>query len=192
MRDRYSSRLRSPALKVPLFLIVIAGAAAAAAIALALTVWGLPQRSPSSAMLDPGSLRALRFSPDLGVIATASLNGRIRLWSASDKRMLDELGEGGEAPQLVFSRDGRIFAWSSGPEAFFYDLDLRKPAGTAVKAHSSIYSIAIAPDNETVATGGSAVELWNRSLGDSANHRLADFVGKTPRMRSLFQAMARC
>jgi WD40 repeat protein len=118
----------------------------------------------------------LHYSDDFQTISTSSLGDGIRLWSASDKQLLDNVGDDSLTTQMEFSHDGRILAWSNGSYAMFYDLLLGRMSSTPIKAKSWIYSMAVSPVEDTlVATGSSAVELWIRILGDSAHLVVEDF-----------------
>jgi WD40 repeat protein len=114
-----------------------------------------------------------QFSPDERIIATASLDG-IFLWDVSDGRLLDSLGDSSLTPQLAFTHDGRFFSWTHASYAFFYSMRNTRMAYTPVKAKSWIYALAMSPDNNTVATGGGTVELWNLFVGEAAHHTVAD------------------
>jgi WD40 repeat protein len=114
-----------------------------------------------------------QFSPDDRLIATASLDG-IFLWDVSDGRLLDSLGDSSATPQFAFTQDGRFFSWTHASYAFFYSLRNSRMTYTPVKAKSWIYALAMSPDNNTIATGGGTVELWNLFVGEAAHHTVAD------------------
>lgn len=108
----------------------------------------------------------LHYSDDFKTISTAYLGSGIRLWSASDKRLIDEIGDTSLTPQMEFTPDGQVFGWTNASFALFYDQRYGRMVNTPLKAKSWIYAMSISPADDTVvATGGSAVELWQRSLG---------------------------
>jgi WD40 repeat protein len=130
-------------------------------------------------MVETGALNGnpprMRFSNDFQTIATASLVDGVRVWRASDRRLLDNLGDDSLTPQLEFSRDGRTLAWSHSLSVFFYDMQAGRMVDTPIKAKTWVGAIAISPaDYRIVATGSSAVELWSRPLVDAFHHVVAD------------------
>jgi WD40 repeat protein len=138
------------------------------------------------------SLVALRtscvaFSPDGQTLATAHFDAAIRLWHLSSGKELRTLrGHGWDVNSVTFSRDGRflvsggvdgaimIWNWRNGerirtlnrPDDF-----LSSMLSWFDRSVGSIRSVAISPDGETIASGGSSIgdngvfnppiKLWN-------------------------------
>jgi WD40 repeat protein len=118
----------------------------------------------------------LRYSPDFSLMASATLGGGVYLWNASDKTLLNKLGDEGIATQLAFAPGYPDFAWSFQSYAFFYSRSDGRMVQTPIRAKSWIYSLAISPNQfAVVATGSSAVELWNTGLPDDLHHIASDF-----------------
>jgi WD40 repeat protein len=134
--------------------------------------------SPWDQIHGPYSQAHYRFSPDYKIIATDALGERVQLWDASNKRLIDTLGRGGVATQLEFSPNGRDFAWSHSTYVLFYSFSFGPMDVPPMKAKSWVYALAFAPDNETLAVGSSAVELWNLLVGDSTHYVVEDFADK--------------
>ncbi|BAY23480.1 WD-40 repeat-containing protein [Calothrix sp. NIES-2100] len=143
------------------------------------------------------SLVALRtscvaFSPDGQTLATAHFDAAIRLWHISNGKEIRTLrGHGWDVNYVTFSRDGRflvsggvdgaiiIWNWRNGqrigtlnrPADFFSSI-----VSWLDRSVGSIRSVAISPDGEIIASGGSSVgdngvfnppiKLWNASTGN--------------------------
>lgn len=80
----------------------------------AVRLWNL--RTGTSRLFDLGpktSADSVAFSPDGKILASASfIDYTIRFWKVPSGKLIRELpcGEGGHAPRMVFSPDGRLFA----------------------------------------------------------------------------------
>lgn len=126
--------------------------------------------------MDDLTLYNLRYSPDFSLIASSTLGEGVYLWNASDKTLLNKLGDQGIATQLEFAPEYPDFAWSYQSYAFFYSRNDGRMVQTPIRAKSWIYSLAISPNQfAVVATGSSAVELWNTVLPDNIHHIASDF-----------------
>ncbi len=143
------------------------------------------------------SLVALRtscvtFSPDGQTLATGHFDAAIRLWHLSSPKELRTLrGHGWDVTSVTFSRDGRflvsggidgaimIWNWRNGERI----RTLNRPSdffGSMVswfdRSVGSIRSVAISPDGQIIASGGTSVgdngvsnppiKLWNTSTGE--------------------------
>ena len=128
---------------------------------------------------DSQYINNLRYSPDFRLIATASLSEGVYVWNASDKTLLNKLGEEGIGTQLEFSPGSPDFGWTYQDYAYFYSRNEGRMVYTPIKAKSWLYALAISPDQYAiVATGGTAVELWNTVLPDHVHHIADDFNNK--------------
>jgi WD40 repeat protein len=145
----------------------------------------LSERYPWGELGEPNSLR---FSPDYSLIAVDTNRYGIGLWDVSNKRMLRATGDTSLATQLVFSPDGRMFAWSNEEYVLFYNLRADRLVYTPAKARGWVYAMAISParsalsTTDILATGGrvseganSAIELWNILGTDTSRYTVAEF-----------------
>ncbi|MBX9257985.1 WD40 repeat domain-containing protein [Desmonostoc muscorum CCALA 125] len=131
------------------------------------------------------------FSPDGETLATGHFDAAIRLWHPiSGKEIRTLRGHGWDVNSLTFSPDGRflvsggidgaimIWNWRNGERI----RTLNRPSdffGSMVswfdRSVGSIRSVAISPDGQTIASGGSSagdngvsnppIKLWNISTG---------------------------
>jgi len=110
----------------------------------------------------------IRFSPSDGrLLASASLDGTVRIWDLRTSKTIHVLDVGTYACDVAFSLDGRTLAVGifDGTTQLW-----NVPTGNqllALKGHQSIvYSVAFSPDGNTLATGSHdrSILLW--SLND--------------------------
>jgi WD40 repeat protein len=123
------------------------------------------------ALPHPVGVLSASFSPDSSLIATTSLDRRIRLWDARTGRLIHVLT--GSDPDTVsseaaFDRSGRrLVTWGGGPAALIYDVVTGIP--TARLLHRGRITVArFAPTTDVVATGGldKVARLWDAATGD--------------------------
>ncbi|MEV5102091.1 trypsin-like peptidase domain-containing protein [Streptomyces massasporeus] len=114
-------------------------------------------------------VHAAAFSPDGTTVATGGLDGRIRLWSASDGTPRRTLVSQAEAVgSVAFSPDGRTLA-STGDDGAIRLWDVKTgDLRTALKGHTGgVYSVAFSPDGRMLATGSAdrTARLWDPVTG---------------------------
>ncbi|MBD1803884.1 CHAT domain-containing protein [Microcoleus sp. FACHB-SPT15] len=137
-----------------------------------------------------GSLLALRvsciaFSPDGQTLASGHIDTTIRLWHLGSGKVRRTLrGHGWDVRSVAFSPDGqflvsggidgaiKIWNWRTGE--LLHTLNRPSPSdliGSLVSwfdsSIGSLWSVAISPDGQTLASGGSdqPIMLWNSSTG---------------------------
>ncbi len=104
------------------------------------------------------------FSPDGEQIATAGVDGTVKLWKRDGTPIKTLVGHKTIVRTVKFSPDGKILA-SAGDDKM---IKLWKRDGTllrTIQTHSSgIWSIDFSPDSSNLISGGSdsTVELWGR------------------------------
>lgn len=134
---------------------------------------------------DQGTPRALAFSPDGSLLATAGASAR--LWKTATGAFVRDFGPGKVAglSALAFSPDGRTLAWGSGVfahlcgpemdtvprgEVRLFDVDsgklqleLKDPRQPAFAP--GVSEIVFSPDGGTLAVRTSVVRTWERRTG---------------------------
>ncbi len=103
------------------------------------------------------------FSPDGRIVASASNEGRLTLWSAASGKRLAVLARNVQAfaPRVVFSPDGRLLALANEQNVELWDVRSRRRAGRIRVLDPQ--SIVFGQDARTlaVASGDGRVELWD-------------------------------
>ncbi len=116
----------------------------------------------------------LAFDPAGRRLATASWDGRVRIWDLASGRQIAELADhGGEAfaiawhpsePRLATAgRNGLIHVWST---------DDWRELMTLTGHRSYVYDLAFSPDGDTLASasGDASVRLWKAAPASAAEH----------------------
>ncbi|MFI9275670.1 helix-turn-helix domain-containing protein [Kitasatospora sp. NPDC052896] len=118
-----------------------------------------------------GPVNAVAFSPDGTLLATASSDGTLKLWTVADRRLEATLtGHGGSVKAVAFSPDGRtVVSGSSDGTVRLWDVADRQPTVTLFGHGGVVRTVAYSPDGRTVVSGGAdrTVRVW-----DTASHTL--------------------
>ena len=117
------------------------------------------------------SVRAVAFSPDRRLIATAGNDGAVRVWDvAGGREVLCLQGHTDRAKSVAFSPDGRRIA-SAGEDGTVRLWDIASGAEVLVFRHhlDQVYGVAYSPDGRRIASASEdgTVKLWNAATGET-------------------------
>src|SRR5262249_45593619 len=129
------------------------------------TATGRPRGAPLKHSLN--QVRALAFSPDGKMVATACLRdkvvlGQARIWDAATGRPLSPwLEHRNQVASLAFSPDSRLLATGDYDMAVrFWEAPGGKPCGSVLPQRDIVVSLAFSPDGRTLVAGTS--NDWHR------------------------------
>jgi WD40 repeat protein/serine/threonine protein kinase len=130
-----------------------------------------------------GRTMCVAYSPDDLYLASAGLDGKVKLWDARTYQLVDPplLGHRGGVQCLAFRPDGKRLA-TAGNDAVvqIWDVATHKSVLALYGHTDAIYALAFSPDGRTVASGGwdGTVKLWNLELLSETGRRTGDGLEK--------------
>jgi WD40 repeat protein len=120
------------------------------------------------------------FSPDGACLASASVDGTIKLWDTRTYRRVAKplRGHRGDVHSLAFRPDGKRLA-SAGSDATIriWDTETRRELFTLRGHTDAIYAVAFSPDGRFLASGGwdGFVKVWDAEpLAEARSRAAAD------------------
>ena len=140
-------------------------------------VWDVASRRVVRVLGPSGSMgsSAVAISPDDRLVATAGVDGALRLYELRTGRTIDSPPVIESSYQdLDFSPDGALLAGAGlGGEIVIWNLAQRKLERT-LRHGFGILTVRFSPDGKTIATGDLAgnVDFWNPSSGRRVGRRL--------------------
>jgi WD40 repeat protein/energy-coupling factor transporter ATP-binding protein EcfA2 len=144
-----------------------------------LTLLGRPHHVSTQLIGHFDQVRDAAFSPDGSTVATASLDGTIRLWNVAtgEPRASPLRGHTGGVTAVAFSPDGRTLA-SGGDDRTvrLWDAGTGEERGPPLRGHTgAVTDVAFSPDGRTVASGSEdrSLRLWDASTGASRGKPLS-------------------
>ena len=127
----------------------------------------------------------LAFSPNGDLLATASDDSTLRVWSVADRQLVKEYATPpGGYWSLVFGGDGRSLVVSDVVGTIsVLDVDTGSVIRTFAGQKNRLAELAISPDGSLVASGGddNSVELWSTATGEL----VAQLPGHTAPVRTV-------
>ncbi len=114
-----------------------------------------------------GAVTAVAVSPGGETLASGGSDGMIRIWEMETGALLGELAGHADAVYgLAFSADGALLAshegWMGGMR--LWDVATMRPLGEAMpEMADDVGSLAFGPEGRTLASGGSAMAIWDLS-----------------------------
>lgn len=115
------------------------------------------------------AVRSVVFSPDGKLLATASIDKTVKIWTADTGDELRTLrGHDNWVNAVVFSPDGKTLASASRDNTIkIWNVENGQLLKTLAKHHDWVLSVAFSPDGKTIASASrdKTVKLWNAASG---------------------------
>jgi WD40 repeat protein len=116
-----------------------------------------------------GAITYVTFSPDGKLLATAEVDGRIRLWRCADNQLLLTLsGHDNWVWSIAFSPDSSTIASGSGDQTIkLWQVATGMLLNTLYDRTGQVLSVAFSPDGTIFASGSAdqTVKLWDTHTG---------------------------
>jgi tricorn protease-like protein len=132
-------------------------------IALQAAVYGQGFRERNRFTGHTSVVLGISFSPNGQIIASASWDNTIKLWSIEGKELSTLTGHSNRVTSVSFSSDGKTLASASLDKTVkLWSLD-GKQLHTFTGHTDGVYSVSFSPDGKTIATASwdRAVKLWS-------------------------------
>ncbi|MFF3109142.1 helix-turn-helix domain-containing protein [Kitasatospora sp. NPDC057904] len=127
-----------------------------------------------------GPVNGCAISPDAKLLATASSDGTVRLWSLPDRRPSGTLvGHSGPVRGVAFSPDGRVLASAGSDGVRLWDVAGRRSPVVLGGHDGPVRAVAFSADGREVVSGGAdgAVRVWSAAAWDEGAKLKGDIGG---------------
>ncbi|HRQ37127.1 MAG TPA: TIR domain-containing protein [Chloroflexota bacterium] len=138
-------------------------------------LWDVSTGQEVSNMIQEAPVFTAAFSPDGSLLATGDLNGVIAMWDITkDTAEVSRAAHTEQVNDLALTQDGSQLVTASADGLYLWDMatlqagDLAEAqATTFIPTEQSLTTLALAPDNQTIAAAGQTrgVWLWDRLTG---------------------------
>src|SRR5262249_31118865 len=99
-----------------------------------------------------GEVDGLAFSPEGGLVATASRDGTVRLWALDGGEQVLAMRPRGDPPGVAFRRDGKARAVSGTRSVFVYALPAGELVGELKDHKGNVKAVGYSPDGRHLAS----------------------------------------
>lgn len=115
-----------------------------------------------------GGVDSVAFNPDGKFVASGHGDGVIRFWDAETGLHLKTFKKGYEASGLVFSEDGKTFAYADGLDIRLQDAHTGEEKMLLTGHTWGMHSMVLSPDGDTLASGSedTTIRLWDMRTGE--------------------------
>ena len=127
---------------------------------------------------------SLLISPDGNTLASCSSDNTINLWNLNNLKFTRSfVGHTSNILSLAVSPNSKILVSGALDGIRIWDLLQQRPLGTLTKLRNSVYTVAISPNGQTLASSDErgAIELWDLN----SNQLISTFATDSPLVTSV-------